>query len=415
MLAVHVSPMSPRTDRDRTDSHPCRRRTVLATLAASTLGALAGCNDGGSDGTTDPTPSPSPSPSPAATTAPPTTDGQTRSPTTDDATDPETPALPDGEWELPEYVDRSAFREVDLAIERDGCSLPARLSVPRGDGPFPAAVIVHGSGPQNMDGSIRSIRPYRDLAWGLASRGVGVLRYDKVTAVCPRAVSPATLDTVTVDDAVGAVALVRDWAGTPQRRSVTDLTVVGHSLGGAALPRIVDRADGADRGVALAGNARPMYVAIVDQIRQSQRADDQLSERENETYDRLQDGLDRIEAGEYEAAAEVFGAYGLTAPFVRSIDQYDRFATARETAAPLTFAQGRGDIQVTVEDDFERWQAELDGRPDTRFELYDGLNHNFTPEPTSFEEADYSTPSNVARPVVEDLATWAGAGDDAAV
>ncbi len=411
--------MSPSSDRDRSGtSTQCTRRTVLATLAASSVGALAGCNESGSDGTAGPTTGGT-SPTSGVTTTgtatpPPSGTDRSTEPPTGATTAPETPALPDGEWELPSYVDRSAFREFDLEIDRPGCPLPARLSLPRVAGERPFAVIVHGSGPQDMDGTTGAVRPYRDLAWGLASHGVAALRYDKVTAACPGALSTATLDTVVVDDATRAVERLRRWAGTPERPSITELTVVGHSLGGGALPRVVDRADGVDRGVALAGNARPLYVALVDQIRQLQRADGDLSESENETYDRLQTGVDRIDAGEYGAAAEVFRPYGLTAAFLRSLAEYDRFATARGTDVPLTFAQGSADVRVTVADDFERWQSELADRPDTRFQVYEGLNHLFTPSPGGLGRTAYSTPSNVARPVIEDLAGWLGGSADGA-
>ncbi len=384
---------------------------MLATLAASTVGGLAGCNGSGGDGSTgtaaSTTPGAATTARTAATAVPTATDSGGGTATAETTAAP-TPELPEGEWEVPEYVDRSAFREIDFEVDRDGCTLPATLSLPRVTGARPFAVIVHGSGPQDRDGTTGAVRPYRDLAWGLSTRGVAVLRYDKVTAACPGALSTATLDTVVVDDAVRAVDELRDWAGSPQRPSITDLTVIGHSLGGGALPRIVDRADGVDRGVALAGNARPLYVALVDQIRTLQRADGTLTDSENETYDRLRDGLERIDAGEYEAAAEVFGRYGLTAPFVRSLAEYDRFATARGTDVPLTFAQGSADVQVTVAADFERWQAELADRPETRFRLYEGLNHLFTPAPGGLGGTAYRSPSNVARPVVADLADWLG-------
>ena len=48
---------------------------------------------------------------------------------------------------------------------------------------MPAVVLVHGSGPNDRDESVGGVKPFRDLAWGLASKGVVVLRYDKRTKV----------------------------------------------------------------------------------------------------------------------------------------------------------------------------------------------------------------------------------------
>ena len=82
---------------------------------------------------------------------------------------------------LPEYVHLSEFEETEVSFGVDPYILSGTLSMPVGEGPFPAAVIVHGSGPQNRDGLVGPLTPYRDLAQGLASHGIAVLRYDKRT------------------------------------------------------------------------------------------------------------------------------------------------------------------------------------------------------------------------------------------
>jgi dienelactone hydrolase len=308
-----------------------------------------------------------------------------------------TPALP-ADWSPPEYVDRSTFEEVETAVDSERCSLPARLSIPHGDGPVPGAVVVHGSGPGDRDGTTGAVRPYLDLAWGLASAGVAVLRYDKVTAACPRSLSTTTVDSVVVDDAIRAVDRL------DARESVRNVTVIGHSLGGALTPRILRRSDDVAGGITLGANARPIHVLLTEQIRQLQRADGTLTDRENETYADLQSGVDSVAAGEYEAAAEVFGTYGLTAEFLQSVAEYDRFAAARATTRPLVLAHGSDDAQVPPEEEFERWRTELADRPNTRFELYDGLNHLFTPAPGGLGGSAYATESHVAGRVVDDLA-----------
>ena len=63
--------------------------------------------------------------------------------------------------------------------------LPGTISMPRGDGPFPAVVLVHGSGPNDRDETIGPNKPFRDLAGGLASQGIAVLRYEKRTRQHP--------------------------------------------------------------------------------------------------------------------------------------------------------------------------------------------------------------------------------------
>jgi len=55
------------------------------------------------------------------------------------------------------------------------------VRAPEGAGPFPAVVMVHGSGPGDMDEKVLKLTPFKDLAEGLAGFGIASLRYDKRT------------------------------------------------------------------------------------------------------------------------------------------------------------------------------------------------------------------------------------------
>ena len=89
------------------------------------------------------------------------------------------------DWQPPDYVDEAAFQEEEVTVSAGRFPLPGTISLPRSDGRHPAVVLVHGSGPNNRDEVVGSCMPFRDLARGLASRGIVVLRYDKRTLVHP--------------------------------------------------------------------------------------------------------------------------------------------------------------------------------------------------------------------------------------
>src|SRR2546421_397489 len=74
-----------------------------------------------------------------------------------------------------------AIKETEVTVGKGEWVLPGTLPLPTGDGPFPAVVLVHGSGPHDRDETIGPSRPFRDLAGGLASQGIAVLRYEKRT------------------------------------------------------------------------------------------------------------------------------------------------------------------------------------------------------------------------------------------
>src|SRR5262245_3957484 len=117
------------------------------------------------------------------------------------------------EYQAPEYVKRDAFREVEIKLNEGGeWELPGTLSIPVSSGPFPALVLVHGSGPNDRDETIVGNRPFRDLAWGLSSRGIAVLRYEKRTRVHGTKMTGKSIPTLkeeVTDDALAGVALLR--------------------------------------------------------------------------------------------------------------------------------------------------------------------------------------------------------------
>ena len=116
-------------------------------------------------------------------------------------------------YRAPAYVKQGSFRESEVQIGTGEWVLPGTLTLPITGGPVPAVVLVHGSGPQDRDESIGPNKPFRDLAWGLATHGVATLRYEKRTKA--HRAQAAALKNITIkeevlDDALAAVALAQD-------------------------------------------------------------------------------------------------------------------------------------------------------------------------------------------------------------
>src|SRR4030095_4247772 len=68
--------------------------------------------------------------------------------------------------------------EVSCENKQDHVKLAATLTLPVGDGPFPAVVLITGSGPQDRNESLLSHQPFLVLADYLTRRGIAVLRAD---------------------------------------------------------------------------------------------------------------------------------------------------------------------------------------------------------------------------------------------
>ncbi|MGD1084968.1 MAG: DUF3887 domain-containing protein, partial [Verrucomicrobiota bacterium] len=129
--------------------------------------------------------------------------------------------------EPPPYARTNAFREKEFTVGRGEWKLPGTLALPAtGGGPWPAVVLVHGSGPNDRDETIGANKPFRDLAWGLATKGVAVLRYEKRTRQYADKLNFAhiTVQEETIDDALGATAQLRATDGLDPKR----IFVLGH-------------------------------------------------------------------------------------------------------------------------------------------------------------------------------------------
>ena len=81
----------------------------------------------------------------------------------------------------PSYVEKSKFTEEPITVGARDWPLPGTLTRPKGVSSAPLVILVHGSGPNDRDETLGPNTPFRDLAHGLASRGIAVLRYDKRT------------------------------------------------------------------------------------------------------------------------------------------------------------------------------------------------------------------------------------------
>lgn len=311
---------------------------------------------------------------------------------------------PAHQW--PEYADPAAFSERGLAVGAGQWVLSGTLALPAGPGPFPAVVLVHGSGPHDRDETIGPNKPFRDLAGGLASRGVAVLRYDKRTLTHGAQIAglPSfTLDDETVDDAVAAAAALRALPEIDPARII----VVGHSLGGYALPRI-GAADPALGGlVALAGPSRPLEALLAEQYAYLTQLDGSVSADEQKLLDELDAQIARAQAADLAAdtpAAEL--PLGIPAPYWLDLRPYRPAEQAAGLAQPMLFMQGGRDYQVTLED-LEGWRRALGGQGRAAFKTYPQLNHLFMAGAgAKAAPAEYEQPGHVDRQVIEDLAAW---------
>jgi dienelactone hydrolase len=314
-------------------------------------------------------------------------------------------------YTAPDYATPASFEEAELAIAGGaGKPLPATLTLPKGVANPPVVVLVHGSGPNDRDETIGANHPFRDLAWGLASRGVAVLRYDKRTfAHRGELAAPGlTVEQEVVLDALAALAAARADGRVDAHR----VYVAGHSLGGTLAPEIAAR-DGRVAGVILlAASARPLADVTLEQIAYLRSLGGASGTQSDADYGAVVAQLERVRAHALPDDAMVLGA---TAGYFYDLARRDPVGRARALRAPVFVAQGGRDYQVT-DADLAIWRDALGGRAGVTVREYPALNHLFMAGEGKAMPVEYvGRTGHVSRELVDDVSRWVlGAGGDAA-
>lgn len=282
------------------------------------------------------------------------------------------------------------------------------LTLPDGAAsPLPAVVMVHGSGPSNMDEKVMKLTPFKDLAEGLAKRGVASVRYDKRTFVHGRKMAKTcpTVKEETIDDALLAVALLKkDPRIDPER-----IYILGHSMGAMLAPRI-DAEGGDVKGLILmAGTPCRLEEVVLRQLKQSSGGNPILKRiigLEYRIFAKKFDGL--YQMPDEEAKKKKF-AGNLSLYYFKEMGQKTAADYLLESRKPTLFLQGGKDFQVLAEDDFRRFRELLAGRENTIFRLYPDLNHIFVKgiyDDILKASKEYKVERHIGDEVMDDIAAF---------
>ena len=306
-----------------------------------------------------------------------------------------------------ETAESDVFDSIDLNLPVPGLGeLPGILTVPKGDGPFPAVVLIHGSGSSDRDETVGSLKPFRDLAEGLAEKGIAVYRFDKRSYVFGTAMMAnrgLTLYDESIADAVNAMLLL----AKQNRIDSARIFVLGHSLGGNAVPAIARELKKAETGacgfVMMAASPRPLDVLMREQYDFLYSLMPEVTPEKQAEKDGIFAELDKLQ--DLDALTEEDTVLGVYASYWKWLAAYDILQAAEEIDRPVLLLQGEEDYQVTMED-FGIWQEKLGKKENWTMISYPGLIHCFVQGLKAEGSEAYMRDGRVDAQVIADIAAF---------
>jgi putative cell wall-binding protein/dienelactone hydrolase len=311
------------------------------------------------------------------------------------------PTQAESKYKLPTYANMDNFTEKNVMIGDGKYKLPGVLSVPKGKGPFPAVVLVHGSGASDKDETYGDTKVFRDISAGLASKGIAVLRYDKRVkdyGFLSVVDTKIDLNKETVNDAVDAVSLLKKTEGIDSNK----VFVLGHSQGAMLTSTIIkDCGDnGAAGGIMMAGP-----VDFLDTFLEQSKYSNSIGSMNQEYLNSIENLYNLVKnkdfPGNMPENTPIFGAYPY---YWLSVKNSTQVSDAVNIKAPLLILQGKMDCQVDVSN-LDKWKNILKNKQNVDYNSYDKLNHFFI-EAKAKNSAEYGKAANIPDYVVNDIINW---------
>ena len=306
----------------------------------------------------------------------------------------------------PEPEEPVPYREEEVSFENGEIHLEGTLTLPEGAGPFPAVVMITGSGPQNRDEELVGFPLFRVIADHLTPRGIAVLRYDD------RGVGGSTgnvAQSTTSDfagDALAGIARLSEHADIDPGR----IGLVGHSEGASVAPIAASRSGAVRFVVLLAGTSVTGAEVIYEQAAALSRAagaheedivwttgfqrrlfaametGEDLDAHREEFAAQIRAAIDRLSEAQRAPISDIDGYVqiqidqqidALQSPWFRHFLTYDPAGALRQTRVPVLALFGGLDLQVLPGQNRGPMAEALSGNPDVTIEVLPRANHLF--------------------------------------
>lgn len=301
---------------------------------------------------------------------------------------------------IPDYVDTAYISEVEFTMQGDP-PLPAVMTVAKTNEPNPVVLLFEGFGPTDRDLTIGGVKPFRDLAWGLATQGVASIRFDcRAYTQSVEKIAGYDLNNLILDDIAAMLAYIR------MESSIFDTTrifLAGHGLGGAAAPRAAERDGGIAGLIFLSSPARSIDELIAETVRRGSESRDVAGDGKREEPGKTAEVLDDLKRRKIPPNKMILFA---PARIWYDLMDNDHLALAKQLNLPTLIIHSGGDIEAGDED-YAIWEKKFGGRDKFVIKKYDDLNHFYQGISGPADRNEFLTgTAPVDRRVVDDIAAW---------
>jgi hypothetical protein len=314
-------------------------------------------------------------------------------------------------YTIPEYVMADSVKVRTITIgkgtdwETDGT-----LTLPLKQGRYPIIIIIHGSGPLDEDGTYVANKPYADLAWGLASKGIGVLRFTKRTRKYFSAIKDKGLeitpDLESTEDAIAAFNAIKEYRDADSR----NIFILGHGTGGMIIPRALENIKDVKGLILLGAPARTLpdvlieqleYVLTLDTLINKKDAAVKLEKLRKQYKSVISPTLKKETPAEY-LLLDTPASYWL------ALRNYNQVQTLKKAKKPTLILQGERDFQSNMKD-FALWKNALIGKngiAGSKAKSYPLLNYLFMEGVGKASPSEYAIFDHIPEEVMNDIVEW---------
>ncbi len=309
------------------------------------------------------------------------------------------------------------YTEEAVTVGEEPYLLSGILTLPYGasaDAPVPAVVLVHDSGPHDMDESVGQTKLFADIAQVFAAKGVATLRYDKRTytygdAMTAEETAAMTVEEEVVRDAISAGQLLAADA----RVDASHVVVLGHGLGAMLAPRIVSESKGVFSAmIFIAGSP----LNLLDLM--AARKEAALASLEGDGLTAAQAALDDFKAQAKTlkritkaAKAKEITVEGVNGYYYWEMMQTDAVSLIKKLKVPTYIVQGNRDFEVTLDDGIDAYEDDIESKySSVTYKLFRNLNHLLMlydgPAESKGTAAEYDTPATLDKQAGRYMADW---------